>query len=318
MLKQLLYYFEGLDDSVLKLNDLITNKGFEFIKCTLKDFERKYKRKFTALISVNHPLDFWGGLSQLRCFNKDILKDGYIIFLDDKHKNYLEDELDDRVKKLIENFKLFKSGHVKLVSAFEFPFPSESEFFGPIIYSALSANGYKRYSVESIDNSLELLKIFKEQIEIPAYLTLAFNSFLDYYNVEDYKVKLIMLMICLESIFNVNKENITETLSRHVALTITRDKNEFDEIVKKVKFLYDLRSWIVHGKDKNKNDKNHRKHKKSVEEIKIHVLELEELVRSVLQQLIWIHKYIPESPKNQEELFSILSQSSPLEYPSPN
>ena len=101
-------------------------------------------------------------------------------------------------------------------------------------------------------------------------------------------------------------------------MTITRDKNEFDEIVKKVKSLYDLRSWIVHGKDKNKNDKNHRKHKKDVEEIKVHILELEELVRSVLQQLIWIHKYIPESPKNQEELFSILSQSSPLEYPSPN
>src|SRR5205085_9197009 len=100
------------------------------------------------------------------------------------------------------------------------------------------------------------LKILKGALVVPPYLQLAFNSFIEYYNVEDEKLKFVMLMIALESIFNKsNQEPIKHIISRHAALTITRDKQKFHEKVERIKFLYDLRSWIVHGKYEDKEHK---------------------------------------------------------------
>lgn len=57
MSKELLYYIEGLDESILKLNDYI-DSDLEFIKYTSEDFEKKYRRRFRNLISDSHPLGF--------------------------------------------------------------------------------------------------------------------------------------------------------------------------------------------------------------------------------------------------------------------
>jgi hypothetical protein len=71
MLRELLYYFEGIDESIIKLNNYIDN-DFEFIRYDLKAFEKKYKRRFRELILSNHPLGFLGALYQLRCFIKKL------------------------------------------------------------------------------------------------------------------------------------------------------------------------------------------------------------------------------------------------------
>jgi hypothetical protein len=201
MLEELLYYFEGLDDSIIKLNDYIFDSGFEFVRYTLEEFEKKYRRKFREVIPHNYLYNCLLGLNRLGCINgREIFENKYVIFLDDKHKNYIEEEeekeVNYRVNKLIENLKLFKSGHIKLISAFEFPLESEFEFIGPIIYSPpLKYYTYLKYSLSDTD-PLEL-KVFKEQLTIPPYLQLAFNSFIEYYNIEDVKLKFIMLMIAL-------------------------------------------------------------------------------------------------------------------------
>src|SRR5439155_19616177 len=120
------------------------------------------------------------------------------------------------------------------------------------------------------------------------------------------------LMIALESIFNKSsQEPIKHIISRHTALTITRNKQKFFEIVERVKFLYNLRSWIVHGDNK--------KFSKHSTKFPTYILELEELVRNVLKQLIWNEKlFDSKKPTTKEELFDILNASAPLVGPISN
>ncbi len=147
-----------------------------------------------------------------------------------------------------------------------------------------------------------------------SYLELALKSFLESYNIEDDKLKFVVLMIALESIFNRSKdEPIRHIISRHAALTLTRDKRTFDDYVKRLKFLYDLRSSIVHGKLENKDDdKDYRKYKKNLEQIGNYSLELEEIVRNVLKKLIIQNKlFNSDTPQNKEDLFKLLNVSAP-------
>ena len=99
---------------------------------------------------------------------------------------------------------MLKSGHIKLISAFEFPLDSESEFFWRIIFSSPLKDIKHTYSLT--DEDLSKLKELKEWLEIPQYLKLAFNLFIEYYNIEDEKLRFVMLTIALESIFNVSKD----------------------------------------------------------------------------------------------------------------
>ncbi len=310
MLKQLLYYFEGLDESILNLNKCIVEDDFEFEKYTLEQFEKKFKRRFKNIIQENHPLGFVGAVSRLGCFNKEIFQNGYILFLNDNTKNPLEDAIDIRLENLIQNLKFFKHGHIKLVSAFEFP-SEESDFIGPVIFSSPSKEIKNRYTLSNED--ILKIKFFKQQYKPHQYIELAFHTFLESYNIEDEKLKFVVLMVCLESIFNKSKdEPIRHIISRHAALTITRDKQMFAEKVKRLKFLYDLRSSLVHGKEENKEDnKEHKKYKQILDNIHEYVLELEELVRSVLRQLI-VDKQLfgSATPETKEELFNRLNESS--------
>lgn len=42
MIKEVLYYFEGLDESILKLNEYLIDGPFEFKKFTLDEFKNKF------------------------------------------------------------------------------------------------------------------------------------------------------------------------------------------------------------------------------------------------------------------------------------
>jgi len=320
----LLYYFEGLDESILKLNSYIFDDGFEFVKYDWNEFEEKFFYLFTIEgQSVRSEESFINALVNSRYFNAvEVARNNYAVFLIDNYfkkssNSYKSGDTHDRLNKLMAKLKLFKSGHIKLISSFDISEREEwhfSEF--PTVYASPSKeeNTYSSYSLN--DRELPELKYFKDNLEIPAYLELAFNSFLEYYNIEDDKIKFIILMIALESIFNKSKdEPIRHIISRHAALTITRNRQIFDEKVNRLKFFYGLRSSIVHGKKENKDDaKDHRKYKKNLDNVTEYVLELEELVRNVLKQLIWDDKlFNSKTPKNKEDLFKLLNESSTID-----
>ena len=54
-------------------------------------------------------------------------------------------------------------------------------------------------------------------------------------------------MTCLESLFNLGKDQIAHTISRHLALILSSDKDEFKINYARIKKLYNIRNGIVHG-----------------------------------------------------------------------
>src|SRR5690349_2553416 len=126
MTKELLYYFEGLDESVRKLNEHIKSNGFEFEKYNLNDFVREFRSLITKVkgdcyneiipaLGISYGDNF--GMERLRYINyQEILKNKYVVLLRDTINYESTDELDNRVKELINKLKLFKSGHIKLLS----------------------------------------------------------------------------------------------------------------------------------------------------------------------------------------------------------
>lgn len=231
MTQKLLYYFEGFDESIIQLNDYIFESGFEFVKYDLKEFEIKFKHLLTD--SDDHlqnkdshydiSIPFFDGLIKSRYFNHDeILANRYIVFLDDKQLVKYENiekenkELDNRVQDLINKLNLLKSGYFKLISVFPIEV-IENENWQindfPVVYSSPSKRLYSIYSFLSED--LREPQYFKGYLPIPKYLRLAFNSFIEHYNIEDEKLKFVILMIALESIFNkISSDPIQHIISR--------------------------------------------------------------------------------------------------------
>jgi hypothetical protein len=315
MIKEVFHYFEGLDESIQKVNDYIASYHFEFKKYTLDEFREKFSDLIsikeredyddTILPDLGFSLSFAFGLDDLKYFNQDqILRDRYIVFLRYaelekdpvtqikegqellKSGNF-ENEVNDKARKLIEKLKLFKSGHIKLLSSFEI---TDNLRCIPNSYSPPSKNKkYIKYSLK--ETNVEDLKFFKNQFEVgsSSYLNLSFNSFLESYNIENEKLKFIMLMVCLESVYNINGKYIKSNISKYAALTIIQDNQGLDKAVEKIQALYELRNFIVHGD--NENIDENEEYKKQLENISQYILALEEIVRIVLKELLLNKKY---------------------------
>ena len=54
-------------------------------------------------------------------------------------------------------------------------------------------------------------------------------------------------MTCLESLFNLGKDQIAHTIARHLSIIISKDKAEFNTNYSRIKKLYNIRNSIVHG-----------------------------------------------------------------------
>jgi len=259
MLKEVFYYFEGLDESIEQLNKYLVDDHFEFKKYTIPEFKEKFKTIIqiretgsyddTIEASLGFSLGFAIGLDDLKYFNQSqIVNDKNVVFLryvefeEDKltktiegESDNFENEVNNRVKKIIEKLKLLKSGHIKLISAFEF-----TTDLGciPISYSHSSKNkNYLKYFLN--DNDIVEFKALINQLEISSssYLSLAINSFFESYNIENERLRFVMLMICLESIL-AKKGEIMKTLPPYTALIIENQQN-LNERTERIEFLYD-------------------------------------------------------------------------------
>lgn len=315
MNETLLYYFEGIDETILKLNPFISNQGFEFVKYSLNEFERIFIHLFTDdtkhfmkhgdFLDDGTSVFFFNSVVNSRYFNSDEIfrKNNYAIFLRDIDcGKYSTEDRNRRLKILIAKLKLHKSGHINLISSSNIYKSKEEWHFPefPTVY-AYPSKEENSFSLYCLDEGFPDLKFFEQELLIPDYLELAFNSFLEYYHIEDEKLKFVILIIALESIFNKSGQDpIAHIISRHIALLTTKDKESFLSLFEKVKKLYNVRSTIVHGK----HDKSS---KVNLKELKTQVLQLEGVVRSVLKKLIWIHDFDSNKPKDKEELWEYLN-----------
>jgi len=107
----------------------------------------------------------------------------------------------------------------------------------------------------TFDMSAQELGILKSRLESKAELVykenklieLALNNFNLSYDIIDLKTRFVTLTTSLESLFNYGKGEITHIISRHLALVVSSNKDEFYFNCKAIKKLYGVRSAIVHG-----------------------------------------------------------------------
>ncbi|MDB5157973.1 MAG: hypothetical protein JWR50_2680 [Mucilaginibacter sp.] len=97
------------------------------------------------------------------------------------------------------------------------------------------------------EESAELSHSLRAKYEYNSLTELAIKNFTVVYDIPDGHIRFITLMTCLESLFNLGKDQIAHTIARHLALIIAETKEQFQENYASIKKLYNKRNAIVHG-----------------------------------------------------------------------
>jgi hypothetical protein len=93
----------------------------------------------------------------------------------------------------------------------------------------------------------QLSKKLVAKYESNALTELAAKNFSVVYDLPDGRIRFITLMTCLESLFNLGKDQIAHTIARHLSVIISDNKEQFKDNYTKIKKLYNKRNAIVHG-----------------------------------------------------------------------
>lgn len=271
--------FRNIDKSILATNNFVEKFGYKFICIDLGDLEKYFSSLFSipknfiseyqvhlqdSNISISH--GFCEALINDREFGNIVLMEKEVIFL--KSIEEFEQEvinntiniekaiqhagkLQSFVTALIQQFRLFKNGDISCFTQFQIAKETRQ------VTSKLSSTpsrtcGHKIYTITQ-EESGQLSKIFTDTFSPNKLTELAVSNFNLSYDISDVKTRYITLMTCLESLFNQGKDQITHTVSRHLAIIISKTKDEFENNYNKIKQLYNLRSTIVHGDRTNKD-----------------------------------------------------------------
>jgi len=199
---------------------------------------------------------------------------------------------------LIRKLRLFKSGQIDFQGYFSI-LKNDRRVIRKHKTPAIPI--YGKYRIEDSDIAV-LEKFLSEDLSIPDLLRLAIESFELAYRTTDLKIRFVLLMIGLESIFNRSgNDPIQHIISRHLALTLAESEEDFNELFKATKRLYITRSRIVHGNtDKKELEKINLK-------INDELQELESLTRRVIMKLLWMYDIESGTP-NKDSLFEYLNR----------
>jgi len=119
-------------------------------------------------------------------------------------------------------------------------------------YEGICKKSFAKATVELTEKDVERFSIqFSDKIEINAISGIGYNAFTLAHDITDAELEFITLMTALESIFNSTGDQISHTVSRHLALILSSDREGFELHYRKMKKLYAIRSKIVHGSSVN-------------------------------------------------------------------
>lgn len=80
----------------------------------------------------------------------------------------------------------------------------------------------------------------------------ALEFYMDSFESEKISIRYILLFSSLESLFNLDSEDVTKKLKRYVAKILAEDNaEEYERIAEEINLLYDKRCKYVHGKNIN-------------------------------------------------------------------
>ncbi len=259
------------DRSIIKLNPIIEEFGYSFILVDATEFEKDFseivnvpksdKRLLTIIIGrkqhgISHELH--NSLVHTPIFGPRFMHLEYPeIILLKKHSTFKikGDALDILIEgkesiefhqfadNLLLQLRLYKIGEIRYSQLFNITSASRQISWRKTGISIGSAGDY----VVTDEDVQNLSAILKPIYEANTLTELAIKNFSLVYDIPDGRIRFITLMTCLESLFNLGKDQIAHTIARHLSIILSKTKEDFQTSYKSIKKLYNKRNAIVHG-----------------------------------------------------------------------
>jgi hypothetical protein len=260
------------DTSILLLNEIIQPDGYEFIHVTPEQLEEKYYKLFSfpkeqfksnARYIINDEMsryisyEFFDIVRSSNILSLGQVVEDSIIFLKRnrtfeydmelgtvQYEGEMDNEFQEYLEDLILKLRLFNPTPIKTTVQFHKLLENNTIVsIRGYTYSSMEFN--PRYSVSKKEIS-QFKRIYGTSFKA-SLVQLAISNFSLSYQIVDKRAKVLVLMICLESLFNQGKDQISHTISRHLAIIMSTSLDEFRTNYTRIKKLYSMRSDIVHG-----------------------------------------------------------------------
>lgn len=268
----------NVDESILKLNSLTKKYGYEILFVEIEKLEKEFLSLFSKITDFN--VDTYVNTSSKNkkvsvlffetLMNYEdlgfsiIVNNGLFLVkaIENVDMNIINNtmslnntilamnDLGRFVTNIIQQLRLFKNGDICAPIHFQISLKERSLTFKKNkIYNNI--NNQTFCLLES--DVKEFGGIYKPEFTINNLTEVALKNFNLSYEISDQNTKFITLMTALECLFNQGRDQITHTISRHLALITSNNEKEFQVNYKAIKNLYGIRSSITHGSSKSKN-----------------------------------------------------------------
>lgn len=259
------------DRSILKLNSAISKLGYQFRWIDATEFEDDFSEIVNVPKNDSRPRnnmigrEFKGISEELRAalvhsaaFGQMFMHMEYpgLILLQKKEVYTINDEIMDiaserasfsqfhkEVNELLLQLRLFKNGEIRFYQLFQITSITRQITSRKHQIAIGSFGDF----VLTENEAAELSNKIHSKFEHNCLTELAIKNFSVVYDLPDGRIRFITLMTCLESLFNLGKDQIAHTIARHLSLIIATTKSEFLENYNSIKKLYNKRNAIVHG-----------------------------------------------------------------------
>ncbi len=259
------------DRTILKLNPAIEKFGYRFLWINASEFEKDFsdmlsipksdQRLLTFNIGREHhgiSHELHNALIHSSTFGQIFMRMEYpgIILLkriaefkikdDDTDFSVVHNEFVSFCSfalDLLIQLRLYKIGEIRCSQFFQMTSVSREVLLRKTEISIGSSGDFSlsNEDVEKLSSSLRI------KYESNVLTELAIKNFSIAYDIPDYRIRFITLMTCLESLFNLGKDQIAHTIARHLSVILSENKEQFKENYARIKKLYNMRNSIVHG-----------------------------------------------------------------------
>jgi hypothetical protein len=258
------------DRTILKLNPTIEKFGYKFLWIDASEFEKNFSEIFNVPKGDDRPLTIMIGrehkgishelhnalvhtqilgplflhmecpgiilLRKLADFKIGHLND--FMTEDEEFRNFYP-----FVQDLLLQLRLFKIGEIRCSQLFHISANTRQISLRKREIEIGSCGAYTLTDEEAQQLSKKLVAKYESN----QLTELATKNFSVVYDLPEGRLRFITLMTCLESLFNLGKDQIAHTIARHLSIILSENKEQFKENYTKVKKLYSIRNSIVHG-----------------------------------------------------------------------
>lgn len=258
------------DRTILKLNPAIEKFGYKFQWIDASELEKNFSEIFNVPKNDDRSLtimigrEFKGISHELHnaLIHTQILGPMFLhmeypgIILLRKFTDFKISNLDDLVtennefrnfysfvRDLLLQMRLFKTGEIRVSQLFHITSITREISLRKREIEIGSHGDYTLTDEEAEQLSERLVAKYETNV----LTELASRNFSIVYDLPDGRIRFITLMTCLESLFNLGKDQIAHTIARHLSVILSNNKDQFKDNYVRIKKLYNMRNSIVHG-----------------------------------------------------------------------